>query len=54
MGLWKDNRIWQALMASVVNLPPARRWWSIEPFLFLHEDGRVSLYDERVHPKVVD
>lgn len=53
-GSWKDSTIWQHLMALVVNLPPARyHWKSIEPFLFLHEDGRYEIYNERKHPEPI-
>jgi hypothetical protein len=42
-------------MSCVTNLPPARRHWKgRQPLLFLHGDGRYELYDEKVHPQVVD
>jgi hypothetical protein len=54
-GSWKDETIWQHLMALVVNLPPAKYHWpNKRPFLFLHGDGRYSLYDSEIHPKVQD
>lgn len=54
-GAWKDETIWQNLMACVVNLPPARRHWkSVEPFPVVHMDGRYELYDPNRHPKVID
>jgi hypothetical protein len=54
-GSWKDETIWQHLMACVVNLPPARKHWkTANPFLFLHGDGRYELYDSQKHPKVVN
>ncbi len=54
-GTWKDESVWQDMMALIVNLPPARRHWRTqEPFLFLHGDGRYELYDSAKHPKVVE
>jgi len=54
-GSWKAESIWQDLMASIVNLPPARfHWKSSKPFLFLHGDGRYELYDKNKHPAVID
>ena len=54
-GSWKNETIWQHLMALIVNLPPARHHWkSIKPFLFLHPDGRYELYDKNKHPAVVE
>lgn len=54
-GDWKDDSIWQDLMAQVVNLPPARHHWkSTHPFLFLHSDGRYELYNEEKHPEVIE
>jgi len=52
-GNWKDDTIYQHLMALVVNLPPARRHWPhVGPFLLLHEDGTYELYDPNKHKKV--
>ncbi|MHB1134563.1 MAG: hypothetical protein ACYC4L_19505 [Chloroflexota bacterium] len=52
-GEWKDEMLWQHLMAVVVNLPPARLHWPRRaPFLFLHGDGRYELYDRDRHPAV--
>jgi len=54
-GSWKDESIWQDMMALVVNLPPARlHWKSSLPFLFLHGDGRYELYDPNKHPKTIE
>lgn len=54
-GSWKEESIWQDMMASIVNLPPARRHWkSSVPFLFLHGDGRYELYDANKHPKIIE
>jgi hypothetical protein len=54
-GTWKDDSIWQDMMAHIVNLPPARyHWKSSKPFLFIHGDGRYELYDPQKHPKVVE
>lgn len=53
-GRWKDDTIWQHLMACVVNLPPARMHWkSAEPFLAVHLDGRYELYDPGRHPEII-
>jgi hypothetical protein len=55
LGSWKDETIYQHLMACVVNLPPARRHWpGVHPFLFLREDGRYEIFDPRIHPKTLD
>lgn len=54
-GEWKDETIWQNLMALVVNLPPARHHWRhAEPFLLVRPDGRYELYDANKHPKVIE
>jgi hypothetical protein len=54
-GPWKDETIWQHLMALVVNLPPARyHWKTTKPFLFLRPDGQYELYDEAKHPTVIE
>lgn len=54
LGDWKDETIWQHLMAVVVNLPPARHHWrDADPFLFVRPDGQYELYDDRKHPRVV-
>ncbi len=54
-GSWKNETVWQHLMAVIVNLPPARyHWHSVKPFLFLHGDGRYELYDAQRHPKPVE
>ncbi len=54
-GSWKNETVWQNLMAVIVNLPPARyHWHSVKPFLFLHGDGRYELYDPQKHPKPVE
>lgn len=55
MGTWKDETIWQHLMALVVNLPPASRHWPNKAqFLFLRPDGRYELYQPGVHPQVIE
>lgn len=52
-GDWRDDAIWQHLMALVVNLPPAKKHWkSAKPFLFLHGDGTYEFYNPKIHPKV--
>jgi len=54
-NIWKDETIWQHLMALVVNLPPARyHWKNAKPFLFLRADGKYELYDPDVHPEVIE
>lgn len=54
LGDWKDNTIYQQIMASVVNLPPARNYWpSDHAFLFLRHDGRFELYDRGKHPETI-
>lgn len=54
-GSWKDESLWQNMMAHVVNLPPARHHWqSSKPFLFLHGDGRYELYNPNKHPQVIE
>jgi len=54
-GSWKDETVWQHLIALIVNLPPARHHWkSVVPFLFLHGDGRYELYDPSKHPQIID
>lgn len=54
-GEWKDETIWQHLMALVVNLPPARyHWRSAEPFLMVRPDGQYELHDPSRHPKVIE
>ncbi len=52
-GDWRDETIWQDIMAHVVNLPPAQLHWPFaKPFLLVHEDGTFELYDAKKHPKV--
>ena len=54
-GNWKEETIWQHLMALVVNLPPARRHWpGKQPFLFLRPDGQYERYNPEKHPPIVD
>lgn len=54
-GTWKDDSVWQDMIALIVNLPPARHHWkTTKPFLFIHGDGRYELYDPAKHPKVVE
>jgi hypothetical protein len=53
-GSWGEHTIWRHLMSCVVNLPPARHEWrNVQPFLFLHGDGRYELYDPAKHPAVI-
>ena len=55
LGSWKDDTIYQHLMACVVNLLPARRHWpGVQPFLFLREDGRYEIFNPKVHPQTQD
>ncbi len=51
MDKWKEQTIYQQLMALVVNLPPAHRRWpsKMERPLFLREDGRYELYSRQRH-----
>jgi hypothetical protein len=54
-GAWKDDSIYQTLMAHVRNLVPAKyRWHAREQFLFLRANGRYELYNPEIHPKVVE
>ncbi len=54
-GAWRDETIYQHLMACVVNLPPARMHCpGRDPFLFLKPDGRYELYDQKKHPRVIE
>ena len=54
-GSWKDESIWQNMMAFIINLPPARyHWKSAVPFLFLHGDGRYEIYDPQKHPRIIE
>jgi len=54
-GEWRDDTIWQHLMAMTVNLVPAiHRWPQCKPFLFLRPDGRYELHDPGRHPRVVE
>ncbi len=54
-GPWKDQTIWQHMMALIVDLPPARHHWkNARPFLFLRPDGQLELYDDREHPEVIE
>jgi hypothetical protein len=53
-GSWKEETVWQHMMGLIVNLPPARHHWkNMEPFLFIHGDGRYELYDPQRHPRTV-
>ena len=53
-GSWKDETVWQHLIALIVDLPAARyHWKSVKPFLFLHGDGRYELYNLDKHPKTI-
>ena len=54
-GSWKDDSIWQDMMALIVNLPPARyHWKNTAPFLFLHGDGTYELYDPNKRPQTIE
>jgi hypothetical protein len=54
-GEWKDDNIWQSIMAVIVNLVPARYHWpGPQQFLFLRGDGQYELYDPQKHPLVVE
>jgi hypothetical protein len=54
-GDWRDDTIWQNLMAHVKNLIPAKHHWNPrEQFLFLRGDGRYEIYDPETHPKIVE
>ncbi|MCJ7435842.1 MAG: hypothetical protein MUO77_20370 [Anaerolineales bacterium] len=54
-GSWKEETVWQHMMGLIINLPPARHHWKgMNPFLFLHGDGRYELYNPARHPKVVE
>jgi hypothetical protein len=54
-GSWKDETVWQHMMGLIVNLPTARQHWkSMQPFLFLHGDGKYELYNPEKHPKTVE
>jgi hypothetical protein len=54
-GPWRDETIWQTLMALVMNLVPARHHWqSSSQFLFLRADGRYELYNPTIHPKIIE
>lgn len=54
-GDWKDITIWRYLMATVVNLFPARlEYPHTEKFLFLRPDGRYELYNESIHPEPME
>lgn len=54
-GDWKDITIWRYLMATVVNLIPARlEYPHTEKFLFLRPDGRYELYNKSIHPKPIE
>ncbi|NIO11571.1 MAG: hypothetical protein GTO40_27545, partial [Deltaproteobacteria bacterium] len=54
-GRWKNATIWEHLMALVVNLPPARLHWpKLQPFLFLHGDGRYELYQDTEYDHLRD
>jgi len=55
LGAWKDETVWQQLIAVIVNLPPARfHWKSVQPFLFIRGDGRYENYDSKIHPQIID
>jgi hypothetical protein len=53
-GTWKQTTIWRHLMATVVNLIPARyEWPKNDKFLFLRPDGQYELYNSSKHPKPI-
>lgn len=54
-GPWRDDTIYQTLMAHTRNLVPAKhRWHAREQFLFLRGDGKYELYNPEIHPEVVE
>jgi len=54
-GNWRDDTIWQHLMAMTVNLVPAtHRWPQCKPFLFQRPDGRYERHDPERQPRVVE
>jgi hypothetical protein len=54
-GSWKDTTMWRYLMATVVNLIPARyEWKSTEKFLFLLPDSRYEIYSPSKHPQPIE
>lgn len=55
-GTWKDDTIWQNLMAHARNLVPAKYHWNENQdlFLFLRPDGRYERFDPKIHPKVIE
>ena len=54
-GAWRDISIWRYLMATVVNLFPARlEYPHTEKFLFLRPDGRYELYNKSIHPRPIE
>jgi hypothetical protein len=53
-GSWSEDNVAQQVMASIVNLPPARMRWNAPPFLFLGPDGRFELFDSLRHPATID
>jgi hypothetical protein len=54
-GSWKEITIWRFLMATVVNLIPARyEWKSTDKFLFLRPDGQYELFSKGKHPKPIE
>ena len=54
-GSWKEITIWRHLMATVVNLIPARyEWKTAKQFLFLRPDGRYELFNKGKHPEPIE
>jgi hypothetical protein len=54
-GNWSDDKIWQNIMAVIVNLIPAKyHWEGTKQFLYLRGDGRYELYDSQKHPPIIE
>ena len=54
-GTWKDDFIWQDMMALIVNFPPARHHWKTTvPFLSCMVMGTYELYDPDKHPQTIE
>jgi hypothetical protein len=54
-GAWKEITIWRYLMATVVNLIPARfEWKNVDKFLSLRPDGRYELFNKSKHSDVIE
>lgn len=54
-GSWKEITIWRYLMATVINLIPAKyEWKSTEKFLFIRPDGQYELFNKGKHPSTIE